>query len=274
MMCKFYILLWIHQFEVCTCSVRIPDDKLLDVLLALLYSWCCIPSLWPTSFGQECSAGLQAGDGSPFHKVSFIYHLAGIEMCVWAATTGEKLDHFADALIPSYPTLELQLRMELTDLLLRCTASTFKKPFWNHCQRTLIKPTRKWKPLRWQGNWCTIYKRSDTLPVIGSTTGFTLESRHQSSILFPIWTNSCLYWIGNLLIYHQNGYWQVEIDPKDHERLYPLRVVPVQSYAFCALQCPRHFPMADGTCACWTKLGGPHSGSAFFSYGLSIQSRF
>ena len=155
-MCKFYILLWIHQFEAYTCSVRIPDDKLLDVLLALLYSWCCIPSLWPTSFGQECSAGLQAGDGSPFHKVSFIYHLAGIEMCVWAATTGEILDHFADALIPSYPTLELKLRMELTDLSLRCTASTFKKPFWNHCQRTLIKPTRKWKPLRWQGNWCTI----------------------------------------------------------------------------------------------------------------------
>ena len=50
-------------------------------------------------------------------------------MCVWAATTGEILDHFADALIPSYPTLELKLRMELTDLSLGCTVSMFKKPF-------------------------------------------------------------------------------------------------------------------------------------------------
>ena len=67
--------------------------------------------------------------------------------------------------IPSYPTLELKLRMELTDLSLRCTAGTSKEPFWNHCQRISIKLARKLKVTQ-VARKLMHHKVNDMLPVI------------------------------------------------------------------------------------------------------------
>ena len=53
----------------------------------------------------------------------------------------------------------------------------------------------------------------------------------------------------------RSGYWQVEVDPRDREKtalstprgLFQFIVMP---FGLC------NFSVADGTCACWTQLGG------------------
>ena len=148
-------------WSVYTCSVTSPDNKLLDALLVLLYSWFCISSLWPTSFGRECSAGLKQA----------------LRCVSGSATAGEMLDHFADVLIchSIIPHTGAQTEDGANRLSLGCTVGTSKKPFWNYCQRISIKPTRRMK--------ATQVTRKHKWHA-ASDWGFTLKSRHQSSILF------------------------------------------------------------------------------------------
>ena len=152
--------------------------------------------------------------------------------------------------IPSYPTLELKLRMELTDCHWDAQWVRPRNPSEITARESQSSPPEEWKPLRWQGN------TSDMLPVIGD---LHWNPDTNPAFCLIVLNRSPAYLLSEWLLAGWNrpkGSWKGGI-------LYSLRVVPVQSYAFCALQCPRHFLMADGTCACWTKLGG--GGSFWFS---------
>lgn len=110
--------LWIRRFEAYARSVKIPDDKLPDALLALLddaafraYDLLGLDESVVRDFKQltkALSKRFAPSTGQP--ELRFLLGQRQQE-------AGETLDDFADALIhlanQSYPTLEPKLRMEL-----------------------------------------------------------------------------------------------------------------------------------------------------------------
>ena len=102
------------------------------------------------------------------------------------------LDHSADALIHHYiiPHTEAQTEDGASRFVNQIHSEPVQETLLKSLPENLDQAHQK-KESHSGGKVTNACITSDKLPVIGSTTGFTLEFRHQSSILFPrIWTNS------------------------------------------------------------------------------------